>query len=169
MAFDGRGEVVLGRLPTDRPHQFKVQANYELPFGTLLGINEYVASGIPVTREAAAISGSSYPIQYLGRLSDGRTPTISQTDFTASHSFRLGTRSLMVGMDIINLFDQKTTINKDMTQLQSATVEFSEADFYAGRVDFLTAANAARQNPQFLLDNGFQAPRVIRVSARFSF
>ncbi len=119
MAFDGRGDVVLGRLPTDRPHQFKVQANYELPFGTLLGINEYVASGIPVTREAAAIAGSSFPIQYLGRLSDGRTPTISQTDFTASHSFRLGARSVVVGMDIINLFDQKTAINKNMTQLQN--------------------------------------------------
>ena len=33
MAFDGIGEPVLGRLPTDRPHQFKVQANYEMPLG----------------------------------------------------------------------------------------------------------------------------------------
>ena len=110
----------LGRLPTDRPHQFKVQANYELPFGTLIGANEYIASGIPVTREAAAISPSNFPIQYLGRLSDGRTPTVSQTDLTVSHQFRLGTRSFTVGMDIINLFDQKTAINKFMTQLQSA-------------------------------------------------
>jgi hypothetical protein len=169
MAFDGRGEPVLGRLPTDRPHQFKVQANYEMPFGTLIGINEYVASGIPVTREAAAISPSNFPIQYLGRLSDGRTPTISQTDFTVSHSFRLGTRSVVVGMDVINLFDQKTAINKNMTQLQNATVEFTEADFYAGRVDFLAAANAARQNPLFLQVNDYQPPRIIRVNARFSF
>ena len=159
----------LGRLPTDRPHQFKVQANYEFKWGTLVGFNEFVASGIPVTREAAAISPSNYPIQYLGRLSDGRTPTISQTDFTASHSFRFGSQSLIVGMDIINLFDQKTAINKDMTQLQSATVEFSEADFYAGKVDFLAAANAQRQNPLFLQVNGYQPPRIIRFNARFSF
>ena len=92
MAFDGNGEPVLGRLPTDRPHQFKVQANYEMPWGTLIGANQYIASGIPVTREAAAITGSAYPIQYLGRLSDGRTPTISQTDLTVSHSFRFGAR-----------------------------------------------------------------------------
>jgi hypothetical protein len=169
MAFDGRGEVVLGRLPTDRPHQFKVQANYELPWGTQVGASEYVASGIPVTREAAAISGSSFPIQYLGRLSDGRTPTMSQTDFTVSHSFRFGSQSFILGMDVLNLFDQKTAINKFMTQLQSATVEFSEADFYAGRVDFLAAANAARQDPRFLQVNDYQLPRVIRVSARFSF
>ena len=140
MAFEATVTPALGRLPTDRPHQFKVQANYEMKWGTLVGVNEYIASGIPVTREAAAISGSSYPIQYLGRLSDGRTPTLSQTDLTVSHSFRFGTRASCVGMDIINLFDQKTAINKNMTQLQSATVEFSEADFYAGKVDFLAAA-----------------------------
>jgi hypothetical protein len=170
MAFDGTGTPVLGRLPTDRPHQFKVQGNYEMPFGTLIGLNQYIASGIPVTREAAAISPSNFPIQYLGRLSDGRTPTVSQTDFTVSHQFRVGgTRSFMVGMDIINLFDQKTAINKFMTQLQSDTVEFDEADFYAGNVDFLAAANSRRQDPRFLQANGFQPPRVIRFSARFSF
>jgi hypothetical protein len=170
MAFDGNGEPVFGRLPTDRPHQFKIQGNYEMPFGTLVGLNQYIASGIPVTREAAAISPSNFPIQYLGRLSDGRTPTISQTDLTVSHQFRVGgTRSFIVGMDVINLFDQKTTINKFMTQLQSATVEFDEADFYAGLVDFEAAANAARQDPRFLQANGFQPPRVLRFSARFSF
>jgi hypothetical protein len=170
MAFDGTGQPAYGRLPTDRPHQFKIQGNYEMPFGTLVGMNEYIASGIPVTREAAAITGSSYPIQYEGRLSDGRTPVYSQTDLTVSHQFKVGgSRSFMVGMDILNLFDQKTSINKFMTQLQSATVQFSEADFYAGRVDFPAAANAARQDPRFLLDSDYQLPRVIRFSARFSF
>jgi hypothetical protein len=97
-------------------------------------------------------------------------PTLSQTDFTASHSFRLGMRSVVVGMDIINLFDQKTAINKNMTQLQSGTVEFDEADFYAGRVDFAAkAAVAGVQNPLFLRVNDYQLPRIIRFSARFSF
>jgi hypothetical protein len=169
MAFDGKGEVVEGRLPTDRPHQFKVQANYEMKWGTLVGVNEYIASGIPVTREAAAIAGSSYPIQYLGRLSDGRMPTYSQTDLTVSHSFRFGSQSLVLGMDILNLFDQKTAINKNMTQLQNDNVQFDEADFYAGRVDFLAAASRAVQNPLFLQVSDYQLPRVFRVNARFSF
>jgi len=170
MAFDGHGDVVLGRLPTDRPNQFKVQANYEMKWGTLVGVNEFIASGIPVTREAAAITGSAYPIQYEGRLSDGRTPTISQTDLTVSHSFRFGSQSLVLAMDILNLFDQKTVINKFMTQLASGqSVVFSESDFYAGRVDFGAAAAAAVQDPRFLLPNDYQPPRVIRFNARFSF
>jgi hypothetical protein len=169
MAFDAKGDVVLGRLATDRPHQFKLSANYELPTGTLFGVQQYVASGIPVTREAAAISGSSYPIQYLGRLSDGRTPTISQTDFTVSHSFRLGARSFVVGMDVINLFDQKTAISKYSSQIQNSTVQFDEADFYAGRVNFPAAIALAEADPRFLMPNDFQPPRIIRFSARFSF
>jgi hypothetical protein len=170
MAFEGNGEPALGRLPTDRPHQFKVQANYEMKWGTLVGFNEFIATGIPVTREAAAISPSNYPIQYEGRLSDGRTPAISQTDFTVSHSFKFGSRSLILGMDVINLFDQKTAINKNMTQLQTGTVEFSEADFYAGKVDFAgLAAKAGVQNPLFLKVSDYQPPRVIRFNARFSF
>jgi len=119
---------------------------------------------------AAAITGSAYPIQYEGRLSDGRTPTISQTDLTVSHSFRFGSQSLVLAMDILNLFDQKTVINKFMTQLASGqSVVFSESDFYAGRVDFGAAAAAEVQDPRFLLPNDYQPPRVIRFNARFSF
>ena len=171
MAFDGLGEPVLGRLPTDRPHQFKVQANYEMPWGTLIGANQYIASGIPVTREAAAISASNFPIQYLGRLSDGRTPTISQTDFTVSHSFRFGARSFVVGFDIINLFDQETAINKFMTQLP----ERGRSSSARPTSTPATSTSPPRrrtprvQDPRFLQVNDFQPPRVIRFSARFSF
>jgi hypothetical protein len=170
MAFDGNGKPVYGRLATDRPHQFKVNGFYELPTGTLVGLNLYVSSGIPVTREAAAITGSNFPIQYLGRLSDGRTPVFSQTDFTISHRFTMGTRGVLLGMDILNLFDQKTAISKFSTQLASGqSVEFSEADFYAGRANFSAAAAAGIQDPRFLLANDFQTPRVIRFNVRVPF
>jgi hypothetical protein len=171
MAFDGSGQPVLGRLATDRPHQFKVQAAYEMPFGTLIGANLYVASGIPVTREAAAITGSNFPVQYLGRLSDGRTPTFSQTDFIAQHEFRLGgARRVTLAMDVRNLFDQDTAISKFSTQLASGqSVPFEEADLYAGRVNFAALANAAIQDPRFLQANDFQLPRVIRFSVKFGF
>ena len=171
MAFDGNGDVVLGRLPTDRPHQFKVQANYLMKWGTLIGANEFIASGIPVTREAAAITGSAYPIQYQGRLSDGRTPTISQTDFTVSHSFRFGSQSLIAGHghpQPVRSEDGDQQVH-DAAAASGQSVVFSEADFYAGKVDFGAAAAAAVQDPRFLLPNDYQLPRVIRFNARFSF
>jgi hypothetical protein len=171
MAFDGHGQPVFGRLATDRPHQFKVQGNYEMPWGTLVGVNQFLSSGIPVTREAAAITGSNFPIQYLGRLSDGRTSSLSQTDLILSHSIRIGgARRLDLVMDVRNLFDQKAAISKFSTQLAAGqSVPFEEADFYAGRVDFQAAANAALQDPRFLQENDFQNPRIIRFAVKFGF
>ena len=67
MMFDQHGKPVYGPLATDRPHQFKAQFIYQLPFGTTIGANEYVASGLPVTRELGILPTSNYPVQYLGR------------------------------------------------------------------------------------------------------
>ncbi len=43
-----------------------------------------------MTREVRFIPPSNYPVLYLGRLSDGRTPTFSQTDLFLQHEFKLG-------------------------------------------------------------------------------
>ena len=46
MMFDQTAAASLGPLPIDRPHQFKGQFIYEMPFGLTAGINAYVASGV---------------------------------------------------------------------------------------------------------------------------
>ena len=79
-----------GPLATDRPNQFKAQAIYQFNFGTAVGANEYVPSGLPVTREIGILPTSNYPLQYLGRGSDGRTDMFSQTDIFLQHSFKVG-------------------------------------------------------------------------------
>lgn len=38
---------VYGRLPNDRPHQFKLNGSYQLPGKLLLSGNFYIQSGIP--------------------------------------------------------------------------------------------------------------------------
>lgn len=85
-SFDGNGYEVEGLLATDRPHQAKAQFFYQFPFGSTVGANLYVASGIPKTREIAVINGSGYPMFYMGRGSDGRMPVCSQTDVAALKS-----------------------------------------------------------------------------------
>ena len=53
-----------------------------------------MASGLPVSRELGIYPGNNLPVQYLGRMSDGRTPTFSQTDLLLQHEFRfVGTRA----------------------------------------------------------------------------
>ena len=55
---------------------------------------------------------------HLGRLSDGRTPTFSQTDFYAQHDFRLGgDRRIQVSLNVLNLFDQDSVTDRWKTEL----------------------------------------------------
>jgi len=180
MMFDGNGNPSYGRLATDRPSQFKAQAIYQLPFGTSLGLNQYVASGVPVTREAAVLPTSNYPVQYEGRLSDGRTPMFSQTDFYVQHEFRLGTRAIQLNATVQNLFNQQTATSKFVTQLRSGNgLTFDQAAFYAGQINFQQLIAAASggvapgsptyQDPRFLLNNDFQTPILARFGVKFIF
>lgn len=180
-SFDGKGYEVEGPLPTDRPHQVKAQFIYQLPFGTTFGANFYASSGIPKTREIAAINGGMYPIFYLGRGSDGRLPVYSQTDFVAQHEFKLkGARSIQVSLNILNLFGQSAPINFFATENASGKyLDFNEADFYAHKVD-LAALKATQPgwapDPRFLMEGatisnatGYQFPRQARLGVKFLF
>ena len=101
-------------LPTDRTHQLKLSAIYQLPFGTTVGYNEYVMSGIPISRDIAVIGPAhNYPLYYLGRNSDGRTPTLSQGDLYVQHEIKLpGGKAFQVNANVLNLFDQRIVTNK---------------------------------------------------------
>ena len=170
MSFDGKGQPVYGLLATDRPNQLKAQFIYQLPFGTSLGINQYVASGIPITREVAVIPPNNFPVQYLGRGSDGRMPMYSQTDMSLQHAFRLGgSRQLQIELNVTNLFNQDTAINKNMTMQKTNGITFDEKQFYLGQVNFEPLIAAMAKNPAFLMDNGYQAPISARFGVRFIF
>ena len=55
--FQDGGIPALGPLATDRPHQLKAQFIYQFTFGTSIGLNQFVAGGVPVTRKV----GTSAP------------------------------------------------------------------------------------------------------------
>jgi hypothetical protein len=55
--FMQNGHPSFGRLPTDRPHQFKAQFVYQLPFGTSIVINQFAPSSWVMT--SGLMSGRS--------------------------------------------------------------------------------------------------------------
>src|SRR5262249_53561758 len=182
MSFDGHGQVLDGVLETDRTHQIKLQALYLAKWGTSFGVNEYAASGIPVTRQVPVISGHSYPIRYAGRASDGRTPFLSQTDLFVQHGFKVGGgRQIQLQANVLNLFNQRTSLAR-VTQMRRGNGAiplgpgyYTEAAFYAGQLDFdqLIAKSVANGkmalNPQFLMDNSYQNPIALRLGVKFAF
>jgi hypothetical protein len=171
MMFQDGGTPALGPLATDRPNQFKAQFIYQFGFGTSVGLNEYVASGLPVSREIGILPTSNYPVNYLGRGSDGRTPVFSQSDMFVQHSFRLGDKNLQLSLNVLNLFNQDTAISKYSTYQKTNGVIIDERLFYLGQQTI--ASQIAPQNivkdPRFLMNNSFQAPILARFGVKFTF
>jgi hypothetical protein len=172
MMFQDGGTAALGPLATDRPNQFKAQFIYQFGFGTSLGLNQFVASGLPVTRELGIYPTSNLPVQYLGRGSDGRTPMFSQTDLAINHSFTIGgQRSMQLSFNVLNLFNQDIANSRHSTYQKTNGVVPNEVAFYNGTqtlASLITSQNVVR-DPRFLMDNGFQGPLTARIGVRFLF
>jgi hypothetical protein len=173
MMFQQDGTPALGPLPIDRPHQFKGQFIYEMPFGLSAGLNAYVASGTPVTRDAAFVAGHGYTVQYLGRGSDGRTPTLSSLDLNLTQDIKLGgDRRLQLMANVLNLLDSQTATSRFPSETSIAaatTVNITEEQFFRGFDGQALVAAAGARDPRFLQDSQWQAPREIRLGVRFIF
>jgi Carboxypeptidase regulatory-like domain/TonB dependent receptor/TonB-dependent Receptor Plug Domain len=181
MVFDQHGRVLDGVFDTDRTHQIKAQALYQFKWGTSVGLLQQALSGAPVTRQVPIIAPDNYPIRYRGRASDGRTPFFTQTDLFIQHGFRIGGgREIQVNATVLNLFDQRTVTRRVDTIRRTGAIPlgtgfYTEAQFYAGQLDFDQLINAAvaagrmTLNPQFLMANRYQDPIEARFGIRFSF
>jgi hypothetical protein len=176
--FDGHGQPLYGVLPTDRTHQVKGQLIYQFPFGTTVGVNEYIASGLPISRAIQVITGHNYPLYYLGRNSDGRTPMLSNTDFYVQHEFRLPNgKRFQVNANVLNLFDQRAVANKfNNMRRAGAGLNINETAFYAGQVNVQALIDASvfpatslRIDPRFLMASDYQTPIQARFGVKFLF
>jgi hypothetical protein len=170
MSFDQNAELVFGRLATDRPHQFKVNGFYQTPWHTNIGVVSSLMSGTPISRQVNMVS--SLPVLYLGRNSDGRLPWLSQTDLSITQSFHLpgsGQRRIELALNVLNLFDQDIAVNRFAAETRQ-NIPISDAAFFQGfDVQQLIQQLKITRDPRFLQDSAFQAPRAIRVGAKFSF
>jgi hypothetical protein len=172
MMFEDGGIPVDGPLPTDRPHQFKANFLYQFRFGTSVGLIQYVASGLPVSREIGIYPSSNLPVQYLGRGSDGRTPVYSQTDLQLLHDFQImGDRRFQISFNVLNLFDQGTAIGRHSTYQKTNGVVPNEVLFYTGQQTLaqLISERNVVVDPRFLLNNQFQYPLQARLGFKFIF
>ena len=86
--------------------------------------------------KSASTRTNNLPVQYLGRGSDGRTPTFSQTDFYVQHEFQHRRRgSLQLSLNVLNLFNQDTAVSKHSTYQSVNGVMPDETLFYTGQPD----------------------------------
>ena len=108
--------MVYDRLQADRPHVFKLTGVYDFKWGTTVGANWFVESGIP---QSTAFRFSGFPVFPYGRNDLGRTPVLSQLDLNLIQDFRLPGRSrIQLQANIDNVLDQMTWANYFLTTTQ---------------------------------------------------
>jgi outer membrane receptor protein involved in Fe transport len=175
MSFDESGQPTYGRLQTDRPHQFKFQGTYDMPWGTGVGLNYYLESGTP---QQSTFTMKSVPVFDGGRGNLGRTGSLNQTDLYIWHEFGLpGNMRVHASMNIDNLFDQDTVTRLFTTRYRDA-LPVGDAQFFQGvntaaLVQQLNSdastSNDIRPDPRFGQADQFLGARAIRVQAKFIF
>jgi hypothetical protein len=150
------GALGQGPLPLDRPHQFKVYGTYVFNAGVTLGLGFNSQSGTPLTALAAnPVYDSDGEIPETPRGAgfetvDGfrdRTPWTNTFDLHVDYRLRLfGDQNLVLLADVFNMFDTQEVTGYD---------NYTESAFGV-------------PNPDFGRVIAYQAPRLIRVGARFS-
>ncbi len=148
-----------GPLRQDRPHVFKVFANYAPVSNLMLGGYLRVQSGTPWNARGQDSQGGA-ALYYLEQAGSHRNPTWTNFDFLASYRFRLTERAnLTLEARFLNLFDTQTRTSTDSVQFTNF-VGLSTPPFIApGTI----------VNPFYGTGNGFAVPRRVVVAALFNF
>jgi outer membrane receptor protein involved in Fe transport len=169
-SFDRFGKPVFGLLQTDRPHVFKVEGAYDLPWGTGVGLYWLAENGTPMQTEMRQQGIPFYP---FGRGNLGRTPTQTRTDLSLRHNFRVfNGNDIEVGLNVENLFDQDFVTRWHSIPYRD-TFNVPNATFFSGTFDpvAVQAASPAtfRPDARFGLADQYQTRREVRLQVRFSF
>ncbi len=122
LLWDAHGNLIDGPLATDRPHVVKLYGAYSLPWGTQVGLNFFGSSGTPVTTylestntsggEGSMVEGRGnfYDLANNTVIHNYRTPVLTRTDLLINHELAVGgQKRLRFELNVINLFNQKTT------------------------------------------------------------
>jgi hypothetical protein len=154
-----------GRLPNDRPHQFKFNGTYQTQWNLVLSGNFYIQSGIPFNQliphpvygdnEGFGVPRGTAINPFTG---SNRTPTNYQLDFGAYYPWKFSEKKeLRFMFDWFNVTNAQRAIRQDET--------FKINSGLPG------APNPALQfpNPGYGYGTSFQFPSTLRLGAKFSF
>ncbi len=120
-----------GNLELDRPHQFRVDAVYNAPFGLAVGVQAYVRSGVPTSRQG--YYNSFYPTELFldQRGSDGRLPTDYEANLSLAYNINVGPVTITPQLYVFDLLNRQTVSAIDMRYNPSGSyVNNTASPFY---------------------------------------
>ena len=118
IGFSGLGQPDNGRLPTDRPHSFKLSGAYTYDWGGSNNATEFsgftvAQSGTPRTTRFTFLGVGGQILNGRGDL--GRTEMFTQTDLAISHKYRFGRDNrvtMSFDFDVLNAFNEANVITQ---------------------------------------------------------
>ncbi len=117
IGFTASGQPDNGRLPTDRPHSFKLSGAYTYDWGgnnaTEFSGFTVIQSGTPRTTRFTFLGVAGQILNSRGDL--GRTEAFSQTDLALSHKYRFGRDNrltLAFDIDVLNAFNEANVLTQ---------------------------------------------------------
>jgi hypothetical protein len=139
---------------------------YRFNWDMTLGLNQRLASGIPVSEEANV--GAGVPFFPFGRGNLGRTPVFSQTDLSLWQDVRLAGKNLQLGVTVLNLFDQDT-VTRIYNNRTVGSLPLDVGEFFAGGWNYDSLLDVTDLDVKFNQPNQYQAPREVRFTVKFQF
>jgi carboxypeptidase family protein/TonB-dependent receptor-like protein len=102
-----------GDLELDRPHQLRLDAVYNAPFGLSVGFQAYARSGVPTSRTGRY--NTNYPFELFldPRGSDGRLPTDYEANISLAYNLNIGPVTVTPQLYIFNLLNRQTITGID--------------------------------------------------------
>jgi len=169
-----------GRLPNDRPHQFKLDGSYRTPWKLLVGASFRAQSGIPfnasiphpvygnnegfdVPRGTAVIptvtsTQPGFP-NVVDSIGSTRTPFTTNLDVNAYYPIQFGeNKQLRLQLDWFNVFNTQRAIRLDETVSINSGI--------SGVANTVTNRFA---NPFYGAGTIFQFPSSLRLGVKFQF
>jgi outer membrane receptor protein involved in Fe transport len=152
---------IYGRLPNDRPHQFKFDGSYRWPFRLMTSASFRAQSGIPFNaliphplygdNEGFGVPRGTAVNPFTGR---NRTPTTYNLDLGAYYPIQFGEdKQLRFQLDWFNVFNNQRAIRQDETL----------------RINSGAPGVPAQDNPFYGRGTIFQFPSALRLGVKFTF
>ena len=102
-----------GNLELDRPHQARLDLVYNAPFGLAVGLNAYVRSGVPTSRQGYFNQFYTTELFLDPRGSNGRLPTEYETNISLAYNARVGPVTITPQLYVFNLLNRQIITSID--------------------------------------------------------
>jgi hypothetical protein len=171
-----------GNLELDRPHQFRLDAVYTAPFGVSVGLQAYVRSGVPTSREGYYNSAYTTELFLDQRGTNGRLPVDYEANLSLGYNVRFGPVTVTPQLYLFDVLNRQTvTAIDERFNTSGSYITRVGSPFYGqagvepghigpdGTLCPATSTAPCSDNPDYRKATARVAPRSLRAALKISF